>query len=118
VSSHGFFKFVHFHLRLVPVHDAVGEYSPVFRLISSAGLRTLWEMIVKIDDKKCIGCGLCAELCPAKFSMGDYVARVNPVPVTADMEDDLRAAAEDCPVAAISFEESPAESQAEPSAKS
>jgi ferredoxin len=64
-------------------------------------------MRVKIDEKKCIGCGLCAELCPGVFSMGDFVARVSAAAITADMEEDLRAAAEDCPVTAISFEESP-----------
>ena len=63
-------------------------------------------MRVKLDEQKCIGCGLCAELCPRIFSMGDFTARVSSATVTADIEEDLRAAAEDCPVAAISFAES------------
>ncbi len=27
--------------------------------------------MVKVDKKKCIGCGLCTELCPEVFEMGD-----------------------------------------------
>jgi len=68
-------------------------------------------MRVRIDEKKCIGCGLCAELCPSHFSMGDYVAKVVVDEVSPQTEEDLRAASEDCPVTAISFEEAPGESR-------
>ena len=59
-----------------------------------------------VDEDACIGCGLCAEVCPEVFEMGDDdIAKVIADPVPPDKEDDARDAAEQCPVEAIAIED-------------
>jgi len=56
--------------------------------------------MVKVDQNKCIGCGLCAGLCPETFQMdlnGKSVV-INEAPT-----DCAKNAAENCPVEAISL---------------
>jgi len=64
-------------------------------------------MRAHVDKDVCTACGLCADSCPAVFSLGDddEVAKVIVDAVPADMEDCARQAAEDCPVEAISIED-------------
>lgn len=63
-------------------------------------------MKAHVDQDVCIGCGLCAETCPAVFVMNDDgLAEVKVDPVPAAAADDCRKAAEDCPVEAITIEE-------------
>jgi ferredoxin len=63
-------------------------------------------MKAHVDQTTCIGCGLCAETCPAVFEMGDDdLAKVIADPVPAGAEADCREAAENCPVEAISIDE-------------
>jgi len=56
-------------------------------------------MVIKIDKKKCIGCGACISTCPQVFEMGsDGKAKVK-------AQKDLpcvKEAIENCPVGAIS----------------
>jgi len=54
-----------------------------------------------IDNKACIGCGLCADECSAVFEMGEDVAVVIVGEVPADAIADCREAAKSCPVDAI-----------------
>ncbi|MCF6155377.1 MAG: ferredoxin [Candidatus Brocadia sp.] len=58
-------------------------------------------MKAKVDPDTCIGCALCAEICPEVFSMeGDKsVVYVDIVPKEA--EDTCREAADKCPVSCI-----------------
>lgn len=62
-------------------------------------------MKVRIDKELCTGCELCVNTCPDIFEMqGDTAGtKVEIVPEAA--EDDVRQAAEDCPVSAIIIEE-------------
>ena len=62
-------------------------------------------MKASVDKDLCIGCGLCAEICPAVFQMDDdqAVAKLETVPPEA--EDACRDAAQQCPVEAIKIEE-------------
>ncbi|MFA5023832.1 MAG: ferredoxin [Patescibacteria group bacterium] len=54
--------------------------------------------MIKVDQKKCIGCGLCAGLCPETFRMNDAgKSEVINDQVTPCAKD----AAEQCPVEAI-----------------
>jgi ferredoxin len=55
-----------------------------------------------VDQDTCIGCGLCAQLCPKVFSMQDdgKSKAVNP---TGDDEENIQAAIDACPVSAISW---------------
>ncbi len=55
--------------------------------------------MVKVDKKKCIGCGLCAELCGEVFEIGEdgkaQVKKQKKLPCVKD-------AVDSCPVNAIS----------------
>lgn len=55
-----------------------------------------------IVKDNCIACGLCIDMCPEVFQMGDdNLAKVLKDPVPADLEDTVREAAAACPVEAI-----------------
>jgi ferredoxin len=60
--------------------------------------------IPEVDQGVCIGCGLCAEIAPHTFELDrDHIALVlNP---GGDPEERIREAIDDCPVAAISWQE-------------
>ena len=60
-------------------------------------------MKIKIDEDLCIGCGLCEELLPSVITVGSYHAKVTRSELLAEEESDASAAAQDCPVGAISF---------------
>lgn len=62
-------------------------------------------MKVTIDRSGCLGCGLCAGVCPEVFRMADDdLAEVWAEP-TAKEEDKVREAASGCPAAVIQIEE-------------
>jgi len=58
--------------------------------------------VLKVDQKKCIGCGLCVSLCPDVFELkDDGKAHIkNP---SGCKTCDCKAAAEGCPVKAITY---------------
>jgi len=58
-----------------------------------------------VDKNVCIGCGLCADECPAVFGMGEDVAVVAVSEIPADVIADCREAAGSCPVEAIKLQE-------------
>lgn len=61
-------------------------------------------MKAQVDRDLCIGCGLCAEICPAVFEMGDdMIAKVIVDEVPEEAADQARDAAASCPVSAISL---------------
>jgi ferredoxin len=63
-------------------------------------------MKVKVDEDLCLGCGICEGLAPDVFSMANEpFAEVLVDVVPAEMEDDVRQAAEECPEEAILIEE-------------
>ncbi len=59
-------------------------------------------MTATVNKDLCVGCEMCAQICPLVFSMGDdgfATALTGPVP--GDQEPLCREAAESCPVDAI-----------------
>ena len=59
-----------------------------------------------VDRDLCIGCGLCAEICPEVFEMrDDMIAAVIVDVVPAGSEAKAKEAATACPVEAIALEE-------------
>lgn len=57
-------------------------------------------MKVKIDKNKCIGCGLCASICPEEFVLKN--GKANAKKATTDSPC-AKKAADSCPVKAISI---------------
>lgn len=62
-------------------------------------------MDVIVDKDVCIGCGICADKCPAIFALVNSLAVVKTAPKTAEDEKCCREAADDCPVDAIAIRE-------------
>ena len=58
-------------------------------------------MRAQVDQETCIGCGLCPEICPEVFEMGDEKAIVHADPVPVEVEAQCQKAADECPVSAI-----------------
>mgnify|MGYP001556529441 CR=1 FL=1 len=64
-------------------------------------------MKAKVDQDLCSGCGLCEEVCPEVFKMGDDdIAKVKVETVPPEAEQSCRDAADQCPSEAISIDES------------
>lgn len=62
-------------------------------------------MKAMIDRDGCIGCGLCADICPEVFRMDDENKAEVYAQVTADTLDAATEAADSCPVSVITVEE-------------
>lgn len=59
-----------------------------------------------VNKETCIGCGLCTSVCSECFEMGDDGKAEFVVPeASKEAEDEVKEAAEGCPVAAISVED-------------
>ncbi len=55
-----------------------------------------------IDQESCVGCGLCADICPDAFDLGFHgKAEEHADLILPAFEDRCREAAESCPVEAI-----------------
>jgi ferredoxin len=61
-------------------------------------------MEVRVNDE-CSACGICEDICPEVFELGDEKAEVKKNPVPDEFEDKCREAAEECPSEAIEISE-------------
>ncbi len=57
-------------------------------------------MEVKINEE-CTACGICEDICPEVFELGDEIALVKNNPVPEQYQEKCLEAAEECPVEAI-----------------
>ncbi len=65
-------------------------------------------MDVTIDEETCIGCGACAEICPAVFYLDGETGKSRVIdPEACEYAGCCEAAEENCPVEAISVEGRP-----------
>lgn len=55
-------------------------------------------------NENCIGCGLCAGICPDVFSMTDDGVAVARDEILPEQKDSVQEAADSCPVSAIEVE--------------
>jgi ferredoxin len=58
-----------------------------------------------VDAEVCTSCGLCIDICPEVFEMGDDAAVVKTDPVPPDAEERCLEARDSCPVEAIRVED-------------
>ena len=58
--------------------------------------------MVSVDKDKCIGCGLCASICPEVFEMGDN-GKAHVKTGAAKNNEKCKEATDSCPVQAISI---------------
>ncbi len=56
-------------------------------------------------NENCIYCGLCVDLCPEIFQLGEERAEVTVDEIPLQLEDRCREAAEECPTDAIKVKE-------------
>ena len=57
-------------------------------------------MRVRVEDN-CTLCGMCVDICPEVFALGDMVAKVISSDISPESEELVQEAAEECPVEAI-----------------
>jgi len=59
-----------------------------------------YDYMIKVNQKQCIGCGLCVSMCPETFKMNDLGKSevIDPKPTSC-----AKKAASNCPVGAISL---------------
>ena len=57
-------------------------------------------MKVRVEDS-CTLCGMCVDICPEVFVLGDMVAEVIDSGISPESEDLIQEAADECPVEAI-----------------
>lgn len=58
-----------------------------------------------VDEAVCIGCALCAQICPEVFKMEGDKAVSYVIPVPGAVKDSCGEAVEQCPVSAITVKE-------------
>lgn len=62
-------------------------------------------MNLRVDEDLCIGCGSCQEICPAVFHLNEEIGKSVVIdPEACEFVGCCEAAAENCPVEAITIE--------------
>lgn len=63
-------------------------------------------MKIKVDKKKCLGCGVCISFCPEVFELKDGKSKVKEKVDLKKYKDSIKEAIEICPVEAIKISNS------------
>ncbi|NQV00216.1 MAG: ferredoxin [Parcubacteria group bacterium] len=58
-------------------------------------------MKIKIDKEKCLGCGVCINLCPKVFELEDGKSKIKDEVDLEKNKDCIKEAIDSCPVSAI-----------------
>jgi len=58
-------------------------------------------MKIKIDKQKCLGCGVCINLCPEVFELKDGKSKIKEEVDLEKNKDCIKEAIDSCPVSAI-----------------
>lgn len=58
-------------------------------------------MKIKIDKEKCLGCGVCINLCPEVFELKDGKSKIKEKVDLEKNKDCIKEAIDSCPVSAI-----------------
>lgn len=61
---------------------------------------------IKVDKKKCLGCGVCISLCPEVFELKDGKSKVKEKVDFKKYKDSIKEVIEMCPVQAIKISNS------------
>jgi len=61
---------------------------------------------IKVDKKKCLGCGVCISLCPEVFELKDGKSKVKEKADLEKHKDSIKEAIKICPVEAIKISNS------------
>ena len=87
-------------MKLVPTDETGGE-GQFSKLILKTNIMSIKKVRVEED---CTACGICEDICPEAFKLEDIATVIEGVNF-ADFEEQIKEAADSCPVAVIKYSE-------------
>jgi len=75
-----------------------------FALLASKDLPNQLKMKIKVDKNKCLGCGMCVNMCPEVFELKNGKSQIKEKANLEKNKECIKEAADNCPVQAIKIE--------------